>query len=291
MKKITFALIFVFVSIAVFAQNDTLNYMDANGKKQGHWIQKYPNGKNKFEGYFKNDIPIGQVKKYHDNGVLKYDMYYSPNDHNKVKVTMFDVEGTLSARGTYYAKKKDSIWTYYGNGDKVIMEESYNHGKLDGKSVIYWQTQQNQPMEIKYWKDSLKHGDWLWFYENGQIRQKAKFIEDKLNGEFLVYFSDGKPHITGAYKNNVRNGKWIYYKEDGTIKITIEYSNGKILNEDEFERAQTKIIDEEILNQQGKHTDPQDFIDNPESYIFGEQTPQEQAPARKNKNKKEKSIK
>lgn len=291
MKKITFALIFTFISIAAFAQNDTLNYMDANGKKQGHWIQKYANGKIKFEGYFKNDIPIGQVKKYHDNGVLKYDMYYSPNDYNKVKVSMFDVDGNLSARGIYYAKKKDSTWTYYGNGDKEIMEENYNHGKLDGKSVIYWQTQLSQPMEIKYWKDSLKHGDWLWFYENGQIRQKAKFIEDKLNGEFSVYLSDGKPHITGAYKNNVRDGKWVYYKEDGTIKITIEYSNGKILNEDEFERAQTKIIDEEILDQQGKHTDPQDFIDNPESYIFGEQTPQDQQPAQKNKNKKEKSKK
>ena len=54
MKKITFALLFAFVSIATFAQNDTLNYMDANGKKQGHWIQKYANGKTKFEGYFKN---------------------------------------------------------------------------------------------------------------------------------------------------------------------------------------------------------------------------------------------
>lgn len=291
MKKIIFALIFAFVSVAAFAQKDTLNYMDANGKKQGHWIQKYENGTIKFEGFFKNDIPIGQVKKYHENGTLKYDMYYSPSDHNKIKVTMFDVDGNLSAKGSYYGKKKDSTWTYYGIGDKVIMEENYNHGKLDGKSVVYWQTTQNQPMEIKYWKDSLKHGDWVWFYEDGQIRQKAHYNEDKLDGEFLVFLSDGKPHITGAYKANVRDGKWVYYKEDGTVKLTIEYANGKIVNEDEFERAQTKIIDEEILNQEGKHIDPQDFIDNPEAYIFGQQATEEQELAPKNKNKKEKSIK
>ena len=95
----------------------------------------------------------------------------------------------------------------------------------------------------------------------------------------------------GAYKANVRDGKWVYYKEDGTVKLTIEYANGKIVNEDEFERAQTKIIDEEILNQEGKHIDPQDFIDNPEAYIFGQQATEEQELAPKNKNKKEKSIK
>ncbi len=52
MKKIIFALIFAFVSVAAFAQKETLNYMDANGKKKGHWIQKYENGTIKFEGFF-----------------------------------------------------------------------------------------------------------------------------------------------------------------------------------------------------------------------------------------------
>ena len=81
------------------------------------------------------------------------------------------------------------------------------------------------------------------------------------------------------------------YEDAHIIVKQIEYKDGKIVNEDEFERAQTKLINEEYLDQQGKHTDPQDFIDNPEVYIFGEQAAEEQAPAPKSKKKKEKSKK
>jgi hypothetical protein len=67
MKKISFIFLAMLLTAVqtVLAQKDTLNYMDANGKKQGHWIQKYPNGNVQFEGYFKNNNPVGQVKKYH----------------------------------------------------------------------------------------------------------------------------------------------------------------------------------------------------------------------------------
>lgn len=285
------ALLFLLFPIAILAQNDTLNYMDANGKKHGHWIQKYENGKIKFEGYFKNDVPVGQLKKYHENGNLKYDMYYNPKDPKEVSVTMYDIAGDLSAQGFYYAQKKNGTWKYYGNGNKLLLEENYNHGMLDGQSIVYWQTQANQPMEIKNWKDSLKHGDWIWFYEDGKIRMKATYEQDKLQGEFSVYYADGKTSLSGTYYNNVRDGKWQYFKEDGSEKFTIEYNKGKIVNQDEYERAETKMINEEYLEQEGKHIDPQDFLDNPEAYIFGEDATQYQQQAPKAKKKKEKSKK
>lgn len=291
-KNLSVSFLFVLATLFASAQNsDTLNYMDANGKRQGRWIQKYENGNVQFEGYFKNNVPVGQFKKYHENGQLKYDMLYDAKDANQVSVTMYDVAGELAAKGSYYAKKKNGTWQYFGSANQVIMEENYNHGMLDGKSTVYWQSNPNQPMEIKYWKDSLKHGDWMWFYEDGKIRQKSVYDEDKLNGEFLVFFPDGKTHIKGAYFENVRDGLWEYFNEDGTSKIKIEYNKGKIVNEDEFERAQTKMINEEYLEQEGKHADPQDFIDNPEAYIFGEQAAEEQAPSPKDKKKKEKSKK
>ncbi|MCQ2605708.1 MAG: hypothetical protein MJ204_04095 [Bacteroidales bacterium] len=289
MKKI--AVLFV-MFIAAFSVNaQTLNYMDANGKKQGKWLVKYPNGNIKMEGYFKNNTPVGTLKKYHENGMLKYEMIYDTKDTNSVQVSMYDASGELSAKGAYYAKKKNGLWQYYGEKDKVIMEETYNHGMLDGKSVVYWQTQENQPMEIKNWKDSLKDGEWIWFYEDGKIRQKAKYKEDKLDGEFKVFFSDGLCHIDGKYSENVRDGLWQYFKEDGSLQIRIEYNKGKIVNEDEYERMETKMIDEEILGQEGKHVDPQDYLDNPEAYIFGSQSVEEQAPAPKAKKNKEKKKK
>ncbi|MCQ2608830.1 MAG: hypothetical protein MJ197_09115 [Bacteroidales bacterium] len=289
MKKIAILIVMTIAALSLNAQD--LNYMDANGKKQGKWLVKYPNGNMKMEGYFKNNTPVGTLKKYHENGLLKYEMIYDAKDTNSVQVTMYDASGELSAKGAYYAKKKNGLWQYFGDNNKVIMEESYNHGKLNGKSVVYWQNQENQPMEIKNWKDSVKDGDWIWFYEDGKIRQKARYKEDKLDGEFKVFFADGICHIDGKYADNVRDGLWQYFKEDGSLKLKIEYNKGKIVNEDEYERAETKMIDEEILGQEGKHIDPQDYLDNPEAYIFGSQRDEEAAPAPKAKKKKEKTKK
>lgn len=287
MKRIL-ATIFAFVVVlSAFAQ-PTLNYMDANGKKQGHWVIKYDNGNIKMEGDFKNNVPIGQLKKYHENGQLKYDMNYSEKDANLVTVVMYDASGELAAKGQYYAKKKNGLWQYFGDNNKLLMEENYNHGLLDGKSVVYWQSQENQPMEIKNWKDSLREGEWLWFYEDGKIRQKAAYKADKLDGEFLVFFADGSKHIDGKYADNVRDGLWQYFNEDGSLRIKIEYNKGKIMNEDEYERAETKYINEEILGQEGKHIDPQDYLDNPESYIFGTQQTEEQQATTSKKTKKKK---
>lgn len=292
MEKFLKLVVLLSLPLSIFAQNsDTLNYMDANGKKQGHWIQKYENGNVQFEGFFKNNVPVGQLKKYHENGKLKYDMFYDAKDANLVTVTMYDVTGDIAASGSYYAKKKNGKWLYYGGSKQVLMEENYNHGMLDGKSVVYWQTNTSQPMEIKNWKDSLKNGDWIWFYEDGKIRQKAHYVENKLSGEFIVYFADGKTSISGRYLEDVRDGKWQYFNEDGSEKLVIEYNRGKIVNQDEYERAETKMINKEYLEQEGKHIDPEDFLDNPEVYIFGEQTINEQNSTPVKKSKKEKSKK
>lgn len=315
MKKII--LLFLAISSLPFlglaqTSKDTLNYQDINGKKQGPWIKKDANGVLLYEGTFKNDVPIGQFKKYHANGKLKYDMYYNPKDQKDVTVTMYDVTGELAAKGFYYNKIKDSTWQYFGQQDQVIMEESYKMGKLDGPATIYWQIGQHLPAEVKNWKDSVKEGDWFWFYENGQMRMKAHYTNNKLNGPFIVYFIDGSIHVNGAYINDYRNGKWNYYNDNGTNRAEMEYNMGKMVNEEAFEKQQTEMLKEKLSNVPTfaepnlkdpnlgntpdtpkviDPDDPENFINNPESYIFKSEMQPEQVPTEKNKKKKEKSLK
>lgn len=319
MKKTILTLLTLsFISFG-FAQQktdkDTLNYTDINGKKQGPWKKKDASGVLVYEGYFKNDVPIGEFKKYHSNGNLKYLMYYNPKNQKEVQVTMYDVTGELAAKGFYYDKLKDSIWQYFGQSEKLLLEEHYKKGKLDGASTVYWQIGAHLPAEVKHWKDSLKHGDWFWFYETGQMRMKAHYTNNKLDGPFTVYFIDGSIHVNGTYVNDVRNGTWSYFNDNGTSRGVIEYNMGKVVNEDEFERQQTKMIDEQYLknvptfkepdltkdidsepdtsaSRPKDPNDPENFINNPEAYIFKSQLPeQQQAPEEKNSKKKDKKQK
>ncbi len=316
MRKIVFLIfvsLFSIQSIAQQSKDSLINYMDITGKKQGYWCKRDAAGNKVFEGTFKNDVPIGEFKKYHPNGKVKYLMYYNPNNQNDVQVTMYDITGELAAKGFYYNKLKHGTWQYFGQQEKLLMEEQYNMGKLDGASTIYWQIGQNLPAEVKHWKDSVKHGDWFWFYETGQMRMKAHYTNGKMDGPFIVYFFDGKVHVQGAYVNDYRHGVWNYYNEDGTSRAVLEYNMGKLINEDEVARRETKMLQEKLKGiptykepdmtdpnnfiDNSKSSvpfdpeDPQNFIDNPEAYIFKSQMPEEQASDKKSKKKSEKSKK
>ncbi|HPM12726.1 MAG TPA: hypothetical protein PK734_04460, partial [Bacteroidales bacterium] len=301
------------ISMAQQPKDSLINYMDITGKKQGYWCKRDAAGNKVYEGTFKNDVPVGEFKKYHQNGKIKYLMIYNSNNSNDVQVTMYDITGELSAKGFYYNKIKHGTWQYFGQQEKLLMEEHYTMGKLDGASTIFWQVGNNLPAEIKHWKDSVKHGDWFWFYETGQMRMKAGYSNGKLEGPFIVYFFDGKIHIQGAYVNDRRNGVWNYYNEDGTSRAVLEYNMGTLVNEDEVARKETKLLQEKIAhiptfsepnmtnpenyletpqsNQVFDPEDPQNFIQNPEAYIFKSQMPEEQAPDKKSKKNSQKNKK
>lgn len=74
MKYKFFIIIFLTINITNLfaADSDTLwNQTDNKGKKQGNWRANYENGKLKYSGYFKDNKPVGEMKRFHENGALK----------------------------------------------------------------------------------------------------------------------------------------------------------------------------------------------------------------------------
>ena len=52
------------------------NTLDQNSLKQGKWTKNHPNGKLRYVGMFKNDIPIGIFKHYDTKGRLTVNLEY-----------------------------------------------------------------------------------------------------------------------------------------------------------------------------------------------------------------------
>lgn len=287
---------------AAFSQtnNDSLiNYTDITGRRQGYWNKKNAEGITIFEGTFKNDVPIGEFKRYYPTGSLKYIMKYTDNTQGKeVYVQMLTPTEKLMAEGLYINKQKHNTWKYYSAEESIIMEEEYQHGILHGASTIYWQIGNHLPAEIKHWQQGKKHGDWFWFYENGQIRMKAAYNNNKFHGDFIVYFFDGTIHINGHYNLDKRDGVWTYYNEDGSTRYVLDYEMGVLKNQDEFEQQETKRLQEKFSNipnydepdmtdpntfldtsntkKPFDPEDPENFINDPESYIFKSELTDEQ---------------
>jgi len=83
MMKINRIVLFTFLvlgtSLYVAAQSPPLvNQTDAGNLKQGYWERYYPNGKPMYQGYFRDDVPVGEMKRYYESGNLQAILDHKP---------------------------------------------------------------------------------------------------------------------------------------------------------------------------------------------------------------------
>jgi antitoxin component YwqK of YwqJK toxin-antitoxin module len=79
LKILSIALLLGIASIAPGQTTADINKTDQQGRKQGHWIKKYPKGNTMYEGSFIDDKPVGEFKRFNSNNTLKSILIYSSN--------------------------------------------------------------------------------------------------------------------------------------------------------------------------------------------------------------------
>lgn len=242
MKTILLLLLLIGIQQIIFAQDSVVNYTDINGMKQGYWVKTNEKGEKVYEGNFKNNIPFGEFKRFHANGALSAKMFFDTNDQKRSSVEIYDDRGELGAKGFYYNKKKDSTWLYYGANEKLIKEENYKNGKLNGVCKVFYPN--GQEMEVKGWKDGKMDGPWIWYFEDGTPRLTSEHSNDKRTGEFTIFYNTGKVYIKGEYKNDFKHGKWYFYNEDGEEEKTMKFKNGEAENQEEIDKQVTKELED-----------------------------------------------
>jgi antitoxin component YwqK of YwqJK toxin-antitoxin module len=204
------------------AQNAT----DSQGRKQGPWRKVDENGKLKYEGQFKDNIPYGTFKHYHSNGKQKaISIYY--NNGTCTHSVLFSFDGIKEAEGKYLNQQKDSVWLYYDvTGEKVLMKESYANNLKDGEFAEY--TKEGKLLEVIHYTAGKKNGLWKIFYDDSKPKIVAKYLNGELDSAYTAYFSDGSKKIEGSYKKSGREGNWFYYNATGSINKQEMYINGKL---------------------------------------------------------------
>lgn len=246
----------ILTTMASSAQNvgqegDTLiNYTDINGLKQGHWVKHYSNGQKKYEAYFVDNNPVGELKRYDSYGNLYASLTYSADGH-AADAKFYHRSGKISALGKYYDNEKDSIWLYYSENGDLYLQESYKRGVKDGLFIQY--TSEHKKIEEINWKDGEKHGKWRKYYATGgELMFEVNYEHGKLNGEGLVYHSNGKLNKKGKYVNDLMEGSWLIFDERGNYKKQYVYKHGRC---PELDEEQNRTINE-LEKQKNQLDDP-----------------------------------
>ena len=236
------------ISFCASSQNETtINKTDNQGRKQGHWIKKYPNENAMYDGYFKDDHPVGEFRRYYEDKSLKSVLSYI--------ATIYHPNGSISSKGTYVDQMKEGKWQFFSafTDGYLISEENYSKNLKNGTSVKFY-PDSTIAERLTYLND-IKQGEWIQYYPSGTVCLKSDYLNGKLNGKFEVWSENGRIEFSGQYKNDSRDGLWAIYKNDGTVKYKLEYLEG-VTKDRQIDIEESDFLDS-LENNKGKIADPE----------------------------------
>lgn len=246
-------LISISAGLSAAAQQEQENNTGNTGPDTEYREKYYPTGNLMYQGNFRNDLPIGEMKRYSENGNLQAILDYD-EDGRSVRAVLFYEDGTKAAEGLYLNMQKDSIWRYYSYYDsQLAAEETYRQGRLNGPVRTYYSN--GQVSEIVEWMDDERNGLWEQYFENGDPRLRAHYTGDQLEGEYRVFFENGNPSVIGNYLNGQRHGLWTLYGEDGAAFAELNYEHGRNLDPDVTDSIQDDLF-RRIDENRGMYDEP-----------------------------------
>lgn len=217
MKKLktSIILIFTFLMTANLSMaQESVNQVDAQGKRHGVWKKYYNNKRLRYQGQFDHGKEIGTFKYYSaatSENPIVIKTFNSQND--TAEVTFFTSSGIIISKGNMLGKKRVGMWLFFHEDGKTIMsEENYQNGLLEGEYKTFYNS--GKPTEIAHYKNGLLDSVYRKYSIKGHLYQHFTYKNGKLNGK-AVYYNRKTGLLTtkGQFLNDVRTGTWENYVE------------------------------------------------------------------------------
>lgn len=215
----------------LFSQ-DTINHVDAQGRKQGFWRKMDKDNLRVYEGQFKDDIPYGKFTYFYQNGKTRTISIIS-EEGRIARTTSWFPNGKLMAKGKYLSQQRDSLWQFFSEYDgSLVSEEFYVNGKKNGPEKIFYPGK--GVSEIIPWLVGVKEGTWEQFYDDGSKKLVCSFKNNEKEDSLSTFFINGKPLVSGFYTNGHQDSTWIFYDEKGNVTMKEYWDDGILLKSEEF---------------------------------------------------------
>lgn len=198
-KSTLFVLLVLMISTIVNSQNsksgDSINRMDENNMKQGHWVitneeKKYPNFRpNQIveEGKFIDSKKDGKWIFYYPSEKVKEILTYNNNRPNGYAVFYY-ANGNIKEEGMWKNNKWVGEYKYY-----------YENGNLKN----HW----------KYNEQGTRSGEQKYYYENGNLMIEGSWENGKEDGVITEFHEDGSVKSERVFENGGINlAKCTNYK-------------------------------------------------------------------------------
>jgi antitoxin component YwqK of YwqJK toxin-antitoxin module len=176
-------------------ENDTINRVDANNKKQGKWIYFFKNNPSEIEktGIYADNRKKGVWITYYSNGNLKSEITYKnnrPDGHAKI----YYENGKLSEEGIWRGTKWVGAYNFYHeNGNKAYEWNFAENGKRSGEQKYFYE---DGNLRIKGdWINGKENGVITEYYEDGNVKSEKQFASGKFNANSSKFYAEKKVSV------------------------------------------------------------------------------------------------
>ena len=204
--------------MGIINKKEEINRLDSEGKKHGIWKVHYVNNKTKIEETFFHGQKEGFKKVYDKKGKIKEIIKYKDGIENNIEITKGIKISQIKIKNGYILgvlknDKKQGLFKVFDSTGKQI-----NFNYFINDTLIY---------EGNFDKSNNKKGSWVFYWPNGEIKEKGVFFKNNKSEEWKYYFENGVLQQQGKFLKNKPNGVWQWWYINGKIRRQEEYINGK----------------------------------------------------------------
>jgi len=177
-----------------------------NGKRDGIYKSFYYGGVLESEGKYVDGYRDGIWKFFYENGKLNYEEQFEKGQQTG-KEMIYNEDGTKAKEYSYKDGNLNGEYKIYGEDNHLAVVFNYKDGVLisytyegkDGKLVT--------PIALKNATGLVTA-----YYSNGNKSVEINFLDNEINGNRIIYFTNGKVYI---------QGERVLDKETGVKKFII----------------------------------------------------------------------
>ncbi|TXD53395.1 MULTISPECIES: tetratricopeptide repeat protein [unclassified Polaribacter] len=201
-----------------------IEYVD--GDLNGSYKSYFTSGQISEIGQSIDGFYDGEWKTFYEDGILESEFTYKKGNLDDL-YKFYDTDGKLYYEYVY--RKGEMIsYTFFVKDGAVLKE-----GKKKGGAFFYegYSSKGNKTSEGLYDISGGKIGEWKFYTNNGILKGKGNFVENKTDGDYFEYNKNGEIASITPYKEDVLNGYYVNYHSTKKMKSQGWYKNGEMHGE------------------------------------------------------------
>lgn len=199
-------------------------YGDNHGKSTLYW----GNGKVKRESNYLFGQLEGDYSEFFENGQLEK-KYYNYNNSTEGEYVVYYPSGKIRTKGTFEDDERNGPFYYYNEDGQLRAVIKFYQGAV----VSYTYEDANGKLVPEIVLPNAT-GKITTKYKNGVTAMDFSVINGEYNGEYNVFYPNGKLYYRNTYAYGYNNGKEEEFYADGKVKMEcfnyFNFLDGKMIN-------------------------------------------------------------